>query len=182
MKNMTTPNKLTILRMILVPVFMAVALSGWRYWAMGIFIFAGATDSLDGYIARHYNQVTTFGKFMDPLADKLLVMSALLIFVQWGVMPAWVAMVVLARELAVTSLRTIAAANGVIIAAGWSGKIKNATTVVAVCVLLTPLAGRGLFGQVTVGGVFIGLILLTTIVSGAEYFLKNGKILVSGGV
>ena len=107
---MNLPNKLTVLRVLLVPVFMAVLLLWNRYVALAIFIVASLTDMLDGKIARKYNLVTTFGKFMDPLADKLLVLSAILIFVELGQFPGWIAMVVVARELAVSGLRMVAAA------------------------------------------------------------------------
>lgn len=107
---------------------MALLLLHQNVAALIVFIVASATDFVDGYIARHYNQVSDFGKFLDPLADKLLVISAMLIFIQWGRMPAWVVMLVLTREFAVSGLRMIAAANGNVIAAGWSGKVKTAST------------------------------------------------------
>ena len=133
---MNLPNKLTVLRMVLVPVFMAVLLLWNRYVALGIFIFASLTDFVDGKLARSRGLVTNFGKFMDPLADKLLVLSAMVIFVQEGRMPGWVCMVVIARELAVSGLRMVAASNGVVMAAGWSGKIKTACTMVGLCVVI----------------------------------------------
>jgi CDP-diacylglycerol--glycerol-3-phosphate 3-phosphatidyltransferase len=137
--KMNLPNKLTILRVLLVPVFMAVLLLGWSKWiALAIFVIACATDFLDGYIARRDNLITDFGKFMDPLADKLLVTSAMLIFVQWGQLPAWIVMTVIAREFAVSGLRMIAASKGVVMAAGWSGKIKTAATMVCIILMLTP--------------------------------------------
>lgn len=171
------PNRLTILRMILVPVFMAVLL-WWNLWvALGIFIAASLTDLADGKIARKYHLVTNFGKFMDPLADKLLVLSAMIVFVEQGQMPSWVCMVVVARELAVTSLRIIAASNGIIMAAGWSGKIKTACTMVGLCVMMTPVADMAL-GPVEINTVMCAVILLTTVISGVEYFVKNGSVLV----
>ena len=136
---MNTANKLTILRVFLIPVFLLVLylqVPGANYWALAIFIAASLTDTLDGYIARHYNQVTDFGKFMDPLADKLLVMSAMVWFVEVGWMPAWACFVVIARELAVTGLRLVAVEQGLVIAAGKSGKVKTASTMVCICLLL----------------------------------------------
>ena len=106
------------------------------YWAFGVFVLASLSDFVDGYIARHYNQVTDFGKFMDPLADKLLVVSAMLMFVEQHQMPAWALLLVVAREFAVTGLRLIAVDNGRVIAAAWSGKIKTASTMVAICLML----------------------------------------------
>ena len=177
---MNLPNKLTVLRMILVPVFMAVLLL-WNKWvALAIFIIASLTDLADGKIARAKGLVTDFGKFMDPLADKLLVISAMVIFEEQGTMPAWVCMVVIARELAVSGLRMVAASNGVVMAAGWSGKIKTACTMVGLCVMMTPLASVRLFGSFTVNTLVWIVILVTTVVSGVEYFAKNGAVLVKG--
>ena len=170
---MNLPNKLTILRVLLVPVFMLVLLLGWsKYIALGIFLIASLTDLLDGHIARKYNLITDFGKFMDPLADKLLVISAMLIFVQWGQLPAWLVMVVLAREFAVSGLRMIAASKGTVMAAGMSGKIKTAATMICIVIMLTPLA------DISVINTICGLIILvTTVYSGVEYFVQNGKVL-----
>ncbi len=171
---MNLPNKLTILRVLLVPVFMLILLMGWsKYIALGIFLIASITDLLDGHIARKYNLVTDFGKFMDPLADKLLVTSAMLIFVQWGQLPAWLVMVVIAREFAVSGLRMIAASNGTVMAAGMSGKIKTAATMICIIIMLIPpLADIALVN--TICGI---VILVTTVYSGIEYFVQNGKVL-----
>ena len=176
---MNLPNKLTVLRMILVPVFMAVLLL-WNKWvALAIFIIASLTDLVDGKIARAKGLVTNFGKFMDPLADKLLVLSAMVVFVQEGRMPGWVCMVVIARELAVSGLRMVAASNGVVMAAGWSGKIKTACTMVGLCVMMVPAAADfALAGSFTVNTLMWIVILVTTVVSGVEYFVKNGAVLV----
>ena len=176
---MNLPNKLTVLRMILVPVFMAVLLL-WNTWvALGIFIVASLTDFVDGKIARSRNLVTNFGKFMDPLADKLLVISAMVVFVEQGKMPSWVCMVVVARELAVSGLRMVAASNGVVMAAGWSGKIKTACTMVGLCVMMVPqVADISIVGSFTVNVLVWIVILVTTLVSGVEYFAKNGSVLV----
>ena len=128
---MNLPNKLTLMRIILTPVFMAVLYWGFPgadYAALAIFIIASLTDLLDGKIARKYHLVTDFGKFADPLADKILVTAAMLWFVEVGRMPAWALLVVLLREFAVSGLRMIASDKGRVIAAGWSGKVKTAAT------------------------------------------------------
>ena len=178
---MNTANKLTVLRVILVPVFVLIMLI-WpaknNIVALIIFIIASLTDYLDGYVARHYNQTTDFGKFLDPLADKLLVMAALLIFVGWGQMPSWCAMIIIAREFAVSGLRMVAASSGLVIAAAWSGKIKTASSLVAICImLLGSLHGIVLFGSFTLNTLCIIVMLVTTIWSGAEYFIKNKHVL-----
>ena len=180
---MNTANKLTVLRMILVPVFVLILLlperitQGVRIAALIVFIVASLTDFLDGYIARHYNQVTDLGKFLDPLADKLLVMAALLVFVGWGQMPSWCAMVILAREFAVTGLRLVAASGGLVIAAAWSGKIKTASSIVAICIMLTALHKIRLIGGFTLNDLCIIVMVVTTVWSGTEYFIKNRRVL-----
>lgn len=169
---MNTANKLTLLRVIMIPVFM-VAL----YWnfpfhkivALIIFILASVTDFIDGYVARHFDQTTDFGKFMDPLADKLLVISAMLWFVEAGQMAAWVVLVVLAREFAVSGLRMVAAPKGIVIAAAWSGKIKTASTMVCICIMLVPIPE-------ILNTLCVAVILITTVVSGIEYFVKNRSV------
>lgn len=166
---MTTANKLTILRIALIPVFLVVLyldFAGARWWALGIFAAACLTDFADGYIARHCNQITNFGKFMDPLADKLLVISAMLMFVSWGTMPAWALLIVVAREFAVTGLRLVAVDNGRVIAAAWSGKIKTATTMVCICLMM-------LWNVSWLNILCWVLIVATTVYSGCEYFYKN---------
>lgn len=166
---MNTANKLTIARIVLVPIFLLVLYLGFRgadWVALGIFILASLTDLLDGYIARHYNQVTNFGKFMDPLADKILVMSALCWLVQSGHVTGWVLAAVLLREFAVSGLRLIAVEQGRVIAAAKSGKFKTASTMVCICVLLVfHFAWLDLLGQT--------IIMVTTVWSGVEYFIKN---------
>ena len=178
---MTTANKITIVRILLIPVFMAAMLIESRYSSIAafiIFILASLTDGIDGYIARKYNQITSFGKFMDPLADKLLVTSAILIFVQWGQMSAWAAMLIITREFAVTGMRLVAAVEGNVIAAGMSGKIKTVTSIVGICFMLTPLhAAEIIPGLLTVDSLAVFLIVITTVWSGAEYFIKNYRIL-----
>ena len=179
---MTTANKITIFRVILIPVFlvlMYLRFPGHTYWAFGVFVLASLSDFADGYIARHYNQVsnfgnltrknnlvTDFGKFMDPLADKLLVVAAMLLFVEQHQMPAWALLLVVAREFAVTGLRLIAVDNGRVIAAAWSGKIKTASTMVCLCLMLV-------FQSNLLNVVCIAVIVATTVYSGIEYFAKN---------
>jgi CDP-diacylglycerol--glycerol-3-phosphate 3-phosphatidyltransferase len=174
---MTTACKITLMRVFLIPVFLVVLLWGFpgsRWVALAIFIVAGLTDYLDGYIARRYNQVTNFGRFIDPLADKLLVTAALLVFVQWGQMPAWCVMLVLAREFAVTGLRLVAVEGGRVIAAAWSGKVKTAVSLIVICLMLTPWHDLPLLTPVlTINSLGTALIVLTTLWSGTEYFLKN---------
>lgn len=174
---MTTASKITLVRVVLIPVYMVLMLlsaggAEWLRWAaVAVFIIASVSDFLDGYIARHYNQVTDFGKFLDPLADKLLVIAAMCMFCQWGVFPAWALMIVLTREFAVTGLRLIAVQKGHVIAAGWSGKVKTASTMVGLCVMMA------LPGAAVLNWVVIGVIVLTTVYSGVEYFIQNWKCL-----
>ena len=170
---MNTANKLTILRVVMIPAFLLVLYLDVHFancWALAIFAVASVTDTLDGYIARHYNQITDFGKFMDPLADKCLVTAAMLWFVEVGQMPAWALLIVIVREFAVSGLRMVAADKGRVIAAGWSGKVKTAATMVCVILMLLPL--RGIVDQICTA-----VIVLTTIYSGVEYFMKNADIL-----
>ena len=166
---MNLPNKLTLLRIILIPIFMVVLYWGFpgaTYVALAIFIIASLTDLLDGKIARKYNLVTDFGKFADPLADKMLVTAAMLWFVETGQMPAWMLLIVICREFAVSGLRMIASDKGRVIAAGWSGKVKTASTMVCICLIL--------FGiPQWLNYVCQGIILVTTVYSGVEYFAKN---------
>lgn len=166
---MTTANKLTLLRMALIPVFLGVLYAGFpgsRYVALAIFIIASLTDMLDGYIARHYNQITNFGKFMDPLADKVLVMAAMCYFVEVGRMPGWALAIVLLREFAVSGMRLVAVEQGKVIAAAWSGKIKTASTMVCLCLMMLPIPA-------VLNTACIAVIVLTTVYSGIEYFIKN---------
>ena len=178
---MTTANKLTLLRVIMIPVFLVLMLAefpGHLWIALAVFILASLTDYLDGHIARKYGQVTAFGKFMDPLADKLLVTAALLIFVQWGQVPGWAAFVILAREFGVTGLRLVAASDGTVIAAGMSGKVKTFSTLVCMCLMMTPLHSLTLIPPAfTLDTLCVIVMLVTTVWSGAEYFIKFGKLL-----
>lgn len=188
---MTTASKFTMARIAMIPVFMVCLEFSKDSLAMTaaalfVFILASVTDFIDGHIARKYNQITDFGKFLDPLADKLLVISAMCIFCAWDIFPAWALMIVLTREFAVTGLRLIAVGNGRVIAAGWSGKVKTAATMVSLCVLIVfwdvTRLGLGIPAVVNtvVRWVVIAVIVVTTVVSGVEYFVKNSDVFKSG--
>lgn len=174
---MTTATKFTLARVAMIPMYLVTMYLShgeaglWMYVSLGIFILASLTDTLDGYIARHYNQVTDFGKFLDPLADKLLTLAAMCMFCQWGVFPAWALMVVLTREFAVSGLRMVASGKGNVIAAGWSGKVKTASTMVGLCVMMA------VPGIPVLNWVVITVIVATTLYSGVEYFVQNWKCL-----
>ena len=171
---MTTANKLTIFRVILIPVFLVLAYLGRMYWALAVFIVASLTDMLDGYVARHFNQITDFGKFMDPLADKVLVMAAMCYFVDVGRIPGWALAIVLLREFAVSGMRLVAVEQGRVIAAAWSGKIKTAATMVCLCLmLLIGPPGPEDSAPDLIAQISTVVILVTTVYSGVEYFWKN---------
>ena len=171
---MNTANKLTMARVVMIPIFLAVLYlvipPYSHYIALAIFILASITDFIDGYVARHYNQITDFGKFMDPLADKMLVMAALLWFVEEERLPAWAMLIVIVREFAVTALRLMAVERGRVIAAAWSGKVKTASTMVCICLMLV-------FSEDWLDIACTALILVTTVYSGVEYFLKNRDVI-----
>ncbi len=163
----TTANKITIARVILIPVFLILAYAGQSLAALIVYIIACLSDMADGYIARHYNQITNFGKFMDPLADKVLVLAAMCFFVENGQMPGWTVVIVLFREFAVSGLRLIAVEQQRVIAAAWSGKIKTACTMIGLCAMLA-------FPTLAiVSTVSTWIIVLTTLYSGIEYFYVN---------
>ena len=170
---MTTASKITLIRVAFIPVFMVLMyLSGgttglYMWLSLAVFIIASLTDYVDGHIARKYNQVSDFGKFLDPLADKLLVIAAMVMFCEWGIIPAWALMIVLTREFAVTGLRLVAVGKGVVIAAGKSGKFKTASTMIGLCVLM------GFPSVLILKWVIIVVIVATTVYSGIEYFIKN---------
>ena len=174
---MTTASKITLVRVALIPVYMVLMYlstgvpGGFLWGALAVFIAASLTDFVDGQIARRCNQVSDFGKFLDPLADKLLVIAAMVIFCEWGKMPAWAVMIVLTREFAVTGLRLVAVGKGTVIAAGMSGKIKTATTMIGLCAMMAFPTVSWLCWTVT------GLIVVTTLYSGVEYFVQNWKCL-----
>ncbi|MBQ2854624.1 MAG: CDP-diacylglycerol--glycerol-3-phosphate 3-phosphatidyltransferase [Oscillospiraceae bacterium] len=174
---MTLASKITLVRVAMIPAFMATMYLScgeaglWMYISLAIFIIASLTDFVDGYIARHYNQTTDFGKFLDPLADKLLTIAAMAMFCEWGVFPAWALMVILTREFAVSGLRMVASQKGSVIAAGWSGKVKTASTMVGLCAMMA------LPGIPVLNWVVIIMIVATTLYSGVEYFVQNWKCL-----
>ena len=188
---MNLANKLTLLRVILVPVFLIFLIGkGIPYGsiiATLIFIIASLTDQLDGYIARSRNQITNFGKFMDPLADKLLVTAALISLVELHLIPSWAAVIIIAREFAVSGLRTLAASDGIIIAASWWGKLKTVTQMAAIITLLLKVnigvtqasidfVSNNRFLNVFftyVPNILLILAVIATIISGIDYFIKN---------
>ena len=166
---MNLPNKLTLLRIILILPFLLVLYLDVPYAsiiALVIFIVASLTDMLDGKIARKYNLITDFGKFADPLADKMLVMAAMVWFVDKGQMAGWALLIVLVREFAVSGLRMVASDKGRVIAAGWSGKVKTASTMVCIVLMFLPIPE-------VLNTVCVAVIVVTTIYSGVEYFVKN---------
>ena len=174
---MTLASKITMIRVAFIPVYMVLMyLSGpqsglWMWLALAVFIIASLTDYVDGHIARSRNQVSDFGKFLDPLADKLLVIAAMTMFCEWGMLPAWALMIILTREFAVTGLRLIAVGNGTVIAAGWSGKVKTTCTMVGLCIWMA------FPGSAIIGLIVVSVIVVTTVYSGVEYFIKNWKCL-----
>ena len=170
---MNTANKLTLLRVILIPVYLIIWHLDFAYnniVALIIFVLASVTDFIDGYVARHYNQVTDFGKFMDPLADKVLVLTSMICFCAMGRFPAWALVIVMAREFAVSGLRMVAVDNGRVIAAGWSGKVKTFATMVCLCIMHLPIWEWLMW-------VCVIVIAATTLYSGVEYFVKNKDVL-----
>ena len=189
---MNLANKLTLIRIVLVPIFLVfIASKDIPYGstiATVIFILASITDKLDGYIARSRNQITNFGKFMDPLADKLLVTAALISLVELHIVPAWAAVIIIAREFAVSGLRSIAASQGTVIAASWWGKIKTVIQIIAIILLLLKInigdfeyltklistneIWRGFFEIVP--PIMLMAAVIITLISGYEYF-KNNK-------
>jgi len=168
----TTANKITVLRIVLVPVFLLLEYLGYAYAAFAVFVVASLSDMLDGYIARKYNQITVFGKFMDPLADKMLVLAAMCYLIEAGAMPGWAVAVVIFREFAVSGLRLVAAERSIVIAAAQSGKIKTACTMVCLCIMLFFLGRCPLW----LNTLCIALIVVTTVYSGFEYFRNNYRV------
>ena len=172
---MNLPNKLTLLRILMILPFLWVLYLGVPcadYIALAIFVLASLTDLWDGKIARKYNLITDFGKFADPLADKMLVTAAMVWFVECGLMPGWALFVVLLREFAVSGLRMVASDKGRVIAAGWSGKVKTAATMVCIVAMFLPIGEWLNLGGIP-NAVFVGIIVVTTIYSGVEYFIQN---------
>lgn len=188
---MNLANKLTLLRIFLVPVFLIFFLvEGIDYGTIDatiVFIVASITDQLDGHIARSRNQITTFGKFMDPLADKLLVTAVFVCLVQIDMIPAWAVIIILSREFAVSGLRSIAASNGLVIAASWWGKIKTVTQMLAILLFLltvnimtignTNLLVNFFPGFLVASNIVFYICVVITIISGIDYFIKNRKVI-----
>lgn len=180
---MNLPNKLTVLRVCLIPFFVWFTLvdlvPGYsKYIAVLIFIVASLTDLLDGKIARKYNLVTNFGKFMDPLADKLLVCAALICLVSTGLIPAWMVIIIISREFIISGFRLVASDNGVVIAASYWGKFKTTFQMLMIIVLLLDFGGIfDLIGQILT---WIALIL--TIVSLIDYLIKNKHVILEGSI
>ena len=177
---MTTANKLTLCRVVMIPIFLVllyVDFTGHLWAALAVFILASVTDFIDGYVARHYHQITDFGKFMDPLADKLLVCSALICLIELGQLPAWIVIVIISREFIISGFRLIASDNGVVIAASYWGKFKTTFQMIAVILLifdfevLRPLASA-----------CVWIALALTIISLVDYIWKNRGILTEGGM
>ena len=180
---MNLPNKLTLLRVFMIPLFVVLLLlqkgenPTLRYIATFIFILAALTDTLDGYIARKYNLITNFGKFMDPLADKLLVCSALICFIELDLIPAWIVLVIIAREFIISGFRLVASDAGVVIAASKWGKFKTISQMIAVILLLLRWPALGLVTQF-----FVYLMLILTIVSLIDYIYKNHSVITKGEI
>ena len=174
---MTLATKITLIRVALIPgyigtMYVSDGKAGlWLWISLAIFIIASLTDFVDGHIARKYNQVSDFGKFLDPLADKLLTIAAMVMYCEWGIFPAWALMIVLTREFAVSGLRMVAGPKGKVIAAGKSGKFKTASTMVGLCAMMA------LPGLEILNTVVIALIVITTVYSGVEYFIQNWNVL-----
>lgn len=170
---MNTPNKLTVLRMLLVPVFMVVymieSIPFGTLFAAFIFVVASITDWLDGYLARKNNIVTNFGKFMDPLADKLLVTGALLCLMERDIVAFWIVMLIIAREFIVSGLRLVAVTKGIVIAAGGLGKIKTVLQLIAVTAAI-------LIPSKLIVDILIYISALMTVISGADYLIRNRKV------
>ena len=171
---MNLPNKLTIFRVILIPffiIFLLIPITSYDKWiALAIFIVASLTDLLDGKIARKYNLVTNFGKFMDPLADKLLVCSALICLIELNKIPSWMVIIIIAREFIISGFRLVAADNGVVIAASYWGKFKTTFQMVAVCLLIADLEMLNVITQI-----ILWIAVVLTVVSLIDYLIKDRK-------
>lgn len=175
---MNTPNKLTVARMILVPFLVVFMLTGWggeanRWICLAIFVVASVTDWFDGHLARKYNLITNFGKFMDPLADKLLVCSAMICMIELDRLPAWVVIIIIGREFIISGFRLIAAENGVVIAANYWGKFKTVSQMIMIILLIVDFGG--VFAILT--EVFIWLSVALTVISLLTYIMQNRKVL-----
>ncbi len=178
---MNTANKLTMARVVMIPVFLAVlylvAPPYNNYIALVIFMLASITDFIDGYVARHYDQVTDFGKFMDPLADKLLVCSGLICFTGLGQLPAWIVIIIISREFIISGFRLVASDNGIVIAASYWGKFKTASQMIMSVLLIVNIPALSI---VTTALIWISLIL--TVISLVDYIAKNHQVLTEGSL
>ena len=180
---MNLPNKLTVMRVILIPFFVAALLydngssQTMRIVANVIFIVASLTDLFDGKIARKYNLVTNFGKFMDPLADKLLVCSALICLIQLGQLPAWVVIIIISREFIISGFRLLAADNGIVIAASYWGKFKTTFQMIAVILMIFNIPALA-----TVTMIMLVIAVVLTVISLVDYVAKNIEVLTKGGM
>lgn len=175
---MNTPNKLTVARMILVPFLVVFLLTGWggeanRWICLAIFVAASVTDWFDGHLARKYNLITNFGKFMDPLADKLLVCSAMICMIEVDKLPAWVVIIIIGREFIISGFRLIAAENGIVIDANYWGKFKTVSQMIMIILLMLDFGG--VFAVLT--QIFIWLSVALTIISLLTYIMQNRKVL-----
>mgnify|MGYP003370007901 CR=1 FL=1 len=177
---MNLPNKLTIARMILIIPFVVLMMMGefqtTRYVALAIFIIASVTDWFDGYLARKNHLVTNFGKFMDPLADKLLVCSAMICLVAEGSLPAWIVIIIISREFVISGFRLIASDNGIVIAASWWGKFKTTAQMLMIILLILNL-GEKMAVFVVLEQIFIWLALILTVISLIDYIMKNKQVI-----
>ena len=181
---MNLPNKLTLIRVLMIPLFLVFLLNdffgGWdNEIAAVIFIVASITDWLDGYLARKNNIVTNFGKFMDPLADKLLVCSALIAFVEIGYLPAWIVIVIISREFIISGFRLVAADNGIVIAASYWGKFKTVFQMIMIIVLIFNLSIPYIG---IIENVLIYTALALTVISLVDYLIKNKSVMINGGL
>ena len=178
---MNLPNKLTILRVIMIPFFVAALLydgganQNMRYVAAALFIIASLTDMLDGKIARKYNLVTNFGKFMDPLADKLLVCSALICMIELRELPAWMVIIIISREFIISGFRLVASDNGVVIAASYWGKFKTTFQMISVVLLIFNIPVLS-----TLTTIIVWIALALTVISLVDYIVKNAGVLTEG--
>lgn len=179
---MNTANKITMIRVILVPIFMVLLMIDnalCQYLSLGVFVLASVTDAIDGHIARKYNQVTTFGKFVDPLADKVLTTSAFLILMHYDRMSVWALMIVLVREFAVSGIRLVAAGDGKIVAASMWGKLKTVSQMIAIIVAILLLNTNTIIGikSYIISDILIWISILFTLISGIDYIAKNWNLL-----
>lgn len=191
---MNLPNKLTVFRVILIIPFVILMLGGYARWdwfmavfggvadytdyiALGVFIIASLTDLLDGKIARKYNLVTNFGKFMDPLADKLLVCAAMICLIELDRIPAWVVIIIISREFIISGFRLVAADNRVVIAASYWGKFKTTFQMIMVCLMIANIEALNIVTQIVM---WIAVVL--TVVSLIDYLLKNKSVLLDGNI